>query len=170
MAGALQRLDRALRLMLPAVTALVAALLGAVPWPLPGVAPTSPDLLLGTVYFWAIHRSGALPFSVVLLLGTLQDVLTATPLGMHALLLLLVHGIAAAQRRALTAGGFARTWCGLVAATIATGILGWLIVSVYYLTIVWPVPLAAHVLLTIGIYPGISAVLARVDRLVSRGG
>lgn len=168
MPGALQRLDRALRLTLPTVTALAAALLGAVPWPMPGVAPTAPNLLLAAVYFWAIHRPGAMPFSVVLLLGTLQDVLTATPLGMQALLLLLVHGIAASQRRMLAGHSFARTWCGFVAATIATGALGWMIVSVYHLMIVWPAPLVAHVLLTIGVYPAVSAILARVDRLMAR--
>lgn len=59
----------------------------------PSLEPSTvlPNVAAIMVLFWGWYRPALLPSFVVFLLGLLQDVLSGTPLGLHALTLLLMQ-------------------------------------------------------------------------------
>ena len=72
-----------------------------------------PAVTLACVYFWSLFRPAAMPPPVVFLIGVLLDLLGYLPLGVGALTLLAVHGLAVRWRRVLTRQGFLRGLAGV---------------------------------------------------------
>ncbi|MBI4966985.1 MAG: rod shape-determining protein MreD [Rhodospirillales bacterium] len=124
-----QRLDGAARNMLPAGVTLLLLILAQIPLHLPGVANIMPPLALIGVYYWAIHRPDLLTAGSAFLIGVLQDLLAGLPLGVSALVLLLVQGIVAARRRFFLGRGFGALWFGFGLVGLAASLAVWVLVS-----------------------------------------
>ncbi|MBT4710871.1 MAG: rod shape-determining protein MreD, partial [Alphaproteobacteria bacterium] len=108
------RLLRILRLLLPGLVTFVAVLLTVLPLGIPFAAVVTPFLSLMAVYYWSIYRPDLLPPAAVFVLGVLQDILTGGPVGLLALVLLLVQALAVSQRRILLGQAFSVEWAGLL--------------------------------------------------------
>lgn len=154
-----------LRSLLPAAVTLVAVLLAAVPFGVPFFAVVTPFLSLMAVYYWSIYRPDLLPPAAVFAIGILQDVLTGSPVGLLALVLLLVRALAVSQRRILRGQAFVVEWAGFLLVAAGAGAAAWLLVSAYRFAVVPPSPFAVQALLTAAMYPLGSWVLARAARL-----
>ena len=87
-----------LRGLTPTALTLIMVFVSAVPWQLPGLAPVTPAFTVMAVFYWSIYRPDRLPYAATFAIGIFQDLVTGAPLGMTALVLLLVHGVVAAQR------------------------------------------------------------------------
>jgi rod shape-determining protein MreD len=116
------RMDTWVRHLVPVGVTLLLLLLTAIPTRMPGFSGIMPLLPMMGVYYWAIFRPDLLPAWVAFLIGLLADILAGTPLGVYALVLLLVQGIAAAQRKFFLGKSFAVTWWAF--GLLAGGALG----------------------------------------------
>ena len=161
------RLLRILRTLLPGLVTLLAVLVAVLPLGISFAAVVTPFLSLMAVYYWSIYRPDLLPPAAVFAIGVLQDILTGGPVGLLALVLLLVQALAVSQRRILLGQGFTVEWAGLLLVTAGAGLVSWLLASVYYLALVPPLPFVVQALITAALYPLGSWLFTRVARLTA---
>lgn len=141
-------------------------LANTIPIGLPGWSQVAPALPLISVYHWAVHRPDLLPGILVFLIGLLHDLLNGLPLGLHALVFLLVHGVVVFKRRFLVGKSFRVQWVGFVVACVGAAALSWVLGSLHALRAIGPEPLAYQYLLTIGLYPAVAWLLLRWQQSV----
>ena len=158
------RLDGlARRLTLFALT-LVLVVVSVVPLHIPGFARVAPLLPLIAVYHWAIYRPALLPAFAVFVIGLLQDTLTGMPIGVNALVFLGVYGVVLSQRRFFAGKSFAVVWLGFAVVAAGAALSSWILVSVYYVTLVAPRPVLFQYLMTLGVFPLLVWVFLRWQR------
>lgn len=157
------RMDTWVRHLIPATATIFLLLLTVVPARLTAFADIAPMLPLMGVYYWAIYRPDLLPAWLAFAIGLLGDIVGGTPIGANALVLLLVQGTAAAQRRFFLGKSFAVTWWafGLLAAGAIA--LNWLLVTLIVGRVVDPAPVLFEYLMTLCCFPLLTWVLARTQ-------
>ncbi len=159
--GFWHRLDMLARQLTPAVLTLVLVIINVMPLHIPGFSRIAPLLPLMAVYHWAIFRPRLLPAYLVFLIGLLQDVLTGTPIGVNALVLLAVYGAVLSQKKFFIGKSFFILWLGF--SVIAAGALAvnWGLISAINLTLVEPRTVIFQYLLTLGFFPAVAFVFLR---------
>ena len=106
----LRRLDARLRLLVPFLLALCAALIDVLPLHGLGAWGLSPFSLLCVVYFWSLYRPDLFGPVATFASGIVYDALAGLPLGLSALVLLLARQFVVAQRRFFVARSFLVVW------------------------------------------------------------
>ncbi len=159
------RIAQFLRAILPGLVTLIAVLLVVLPFGVPFFAVVTPFLFLMAVYYWSIYRPDLLPPAAVFAIGILQDILTGGPVGMLALVLLLVQALAVSQRTVLLGQVFSVEWAGFLLVALGAGLASWLLASGYNLAVVPPGPFLAQGLITAALYPVGSWLFTRAARL-----
>lgn len=157
------RMDTWVRHLVPVGVTLMLLLLTAIPTRIPGLSGIIPMLPLMGVYYWAIYRPDLLPAWSAFLIGLLYDIIGGTPLGVNALVLLSVQGIAAGQRRFFLGKSFMVAWWafGLLAAAAAGAT--WLLVTILHGQALDASPVIFDYLLTMGLFPLLTWTLARTQ-------
>lgn len=157
------RMDTWVRHLIPVGVTLTLLLLTAIPTRVPGLSGIIPMLPLMGVYYWAIYRPDLLPAWSAFLIGLLYDIIGGTPLGVNALVLLAVQGVAAGQRRFFLGKSFMVAWWafGLLAAAAAG--TTWLLVTILYGQALDASPVIFDYLLTMGLFPLLTWTLARTQ-------
>ena len=87
---------------------------------LPAASTLAPDIVLIAVFYWTVHRPDLMRLWTVFVIGLLSDVLSGTPLGVHPLVLVLVHAAIISQHK-MFRGAVVRRWCGGLLADRAGG-------------------------------------------------
>lgn len=167
-ASAPQRLDLWLRQAAPLALTVLLAVLSAVPIGVPGYSAVVPGYTAMAAFYWAVFRPDLQPPFSLFLIGVLQDILVATPLGMTALSLMVVHGLAVSQRRALLGKPFVLAWLGFVVILALSAFIVWLLASILELQPVAPEPAVFQYLVTVTLFPVVAWVFVRVHRHVVR--
>lgn len=158
------RLGRALRSTIPGLLLLLCIFIAALPTGLPQFADVTPFLSLMAVYYWSIYRPDLMPAFVVFAAGLLQDVVGGTPVGLMALVLVLVHGVGVSQRRVFLGKSFPVEWWGFGLVTLGAGIVAWLLASLYFVYLLDPKSVAVQALLTVAVYPLVTRLFSRASR------
>lgn len=158
------RLDALARRLTPFALTLVLVVVSVVPLHIPGFARVAPLLPLIAVYHWAIYRPALLPAFAVFVIGLLQDTLTGMPIGVNALVFLGVYGVVLSQRRFFAGKSFAVVWLGFAVVAAGAALSSWILVSVYYVTLVAPRPVLFQYLMTLGVFPLLVWVFLRWQR------
>ena len=164
-----QRLDKTGRNLAPFAVTVMLVLIGLVPVPLPGYAPVAPYLTAIAVYYWAIHRPDLMRPGTSFLIGLLQDLLTGGPLGVNALLLVMVHWTVMTQRRVLQASTFTMMWLGFALVMLGVACIQWLAFSVLSAAVLPFNPALFQALLTMAFFPAVAWLLIRVHRAFLQG-
>lgn len=165
---ATQRVDVWLRHSTPIAFAVLLAILSTVPVGVPGYAAVVPAYTAMSAFYWAVFRPDLQPPFALFLVGVLQDVLVATPLGMTALTLMVVHGLAVSQRRAFLAKPFVLAWFGFVLIHALAAFVVWLLASILALRPVGPEPAVFQYLVTVTLFPVVAWIFVRLHRHVVR--
>lgn len=157
------RMDASVRHLVPFAVTLGLLLLTAVPSHLPFLTGISPMLPLVGVYYWAIYRPDLLPAWAAFVIGLLADVIAGTPLGVDALVLLVVQGLSARQRRFFLGKSFTVSWWAF--ALLAAGAAGatWALVALLVGRPMDASPLIFEYLLTLGLFPLLTWALAHTQ-------
>lgn len=163
-------LDLVARTLWPFTLTVLLLILGIVPLQIPHLAPVSPGFALISVYYWALHRPTILPAPAVFLIGVLNDFFGDAPVGVGALVLLIVYSIIVSQRRNFLGAPFALVWLGFAAVAAGAAFAAWMISSLLFGTAVDPRPAIFDCLLTVGLYPAVAHLFARAQRGLSRRG
>jgi len=163
-----QRLDVAARNLAPFAATVLLLLIGLVPLRLPYLPPIGTNLVLVSVYYWAMHRPTAMPGQVVLVIGLLIDLLGGGFLGVNALAMLAAYGAALGMRRWIIGASFAMVWGGYAVVAIGTMLLAWFVVLVMSGRVADIAPALSGTLFGIGAYPLLGALFAHMQRGVMR--
>ena len=153
-----------LRGFLPFLTSLLLAIIMVLPYKIPYFGNLMPYLTLIAVYYWVVVRPELLPVSAVFVIGLLQDILGGGPLGMMALLLLLVRQFVLIQGRNFLERDFLFNWLIFVIISLVFGFCGWAVASVYYKTVLNYWHAVGQSLLTIALFPVITWGLGKVRK------
>ncbi len=147
------RTDRLARNLSPAGLALALVIIGAVPLHIPGYARVVPMLPLMAIYHWTVFRPQTMPAILVLVIGLLQDALTGLPIGVNALVYLIVYGLVLSQRSFFVGKSFAMLWLGFVLVCVVAAVATWVLVSAYNGILAAPSPVFFQAIATIAIFP-----------------
>jgi rod shape-determining protein MreD len=159
-----RRLDAASRHAWPASCMIFGLFLIGLPIGLPAQAELRPAYAMACVFFWSLYRPSSLPAPIVALTGILLDLLGLSPLGLWAVLLLLLQGSTLAARRRLAPQAFLMTWASFAGLSALFSGLAWALQSLLALSFLPLLPLAVQVLACIGVYPALAALFIRAHR------
>ena len=162
--GILQRIDGAARRSTPLAITLLIVVLAVVPLRLPDYVVFTPRFALMAVFYWSVHRPDLMRPWGAFAVGLLDDILGGTPLGLNALVLLLVHAGLVAQQKNFHGKPFALVWCGFAFAALAATLIS--VALAYFLvgrTAEGPA-LFLQFALTVALYPIVGWVLTRAQR------
>ncbi len=159
-----RQLDTASRYAFPAGFMVFGLFIIGLPLGLPGQADLRPVYAMACVYFWSLYRPASLPAPVVALTGLLLDLLGLAPLGLWAVLLLVLQGATLAVRRRLVQQTFIRIWAVFSGFAALFSGLAWLLQSLLTLQLLPAQPLAIEVLFALGLYPALVGFLIRAHR------
>lgn len=132
--------------------------------PLPFFANLIPHLTLIGVYYWSVFRPGLMPIWLVFIIGVLQDVLSGGPLGMTALLLIMVRLLVSLQGRKFLERDFLFSWLIFGFVAIVFGLCAWMLASFYNKMPSGTLESLGQVILTIAIFPPLYWMLGAVRK------
>jgi rod shape-determining protein MreD len=147
------RMDVLARQLTPFGLTLVLVVIGVVPFHIPGFARVVPLLPLMAIYHWAIFRPELMPSYAVFVIGILQDTLTGAPIGVNAMVFLIVYGVVLSQQRFFVGKSFAIIWLGFALVAAGAAAVSWVLVSAYNVTLVEPSAVLFQYLVTLGAFP-----------------
>lgn len=144
---------------LPALLTLLLVLIGAVPIGAPLIGPVLPAFGLAAVFIFAIHRPDLMPHWLAFMIGLIQDLVVGGPLGLNALLLLVVQGLCSSQRRFLAGRPFWLVWLGFMMVALPASVVQWLIACAYLTAIVPYRDVLMQATVTTALFPLVAAPL-----------
>ncbi len=162
--GLWHRLDVASRYAAPGVQTVVVLLLLSAPLGLPGQAQLQPAWALTSVFFWSLYRPSSMPALLVFAIGLLLDLLAQGPVGIHVIILLLIHACVLRYRRSLARTDFTLVWLAFIGLASASALAEWLLVAVLTWSPVPPWPGLFELGVAAGLYPLLALYLITLHR------
>lgn len=162
------RLDLVARNLFPFALALLLVMAGMVPLRLPDLSPIVPLFGLIAVYYWSIYRPDLLPGWAVFLLGLVQDLLSGGPVGVYALVFLLLSAAVGSQRRFLATGSFTVVWAIFLPVAATAFFLMWLLYCLNLDLLIDARSVTFQYLTTIAVYPCLAWLFAQAQRAIVR--
>ncbi len=156
-----QQLDLITRHSLPVIFTVLLVIMNMIPLHVPGLSRIVPVLPLMAIYHWAVYRPEVMPPLAVFLIGVLYDILSGAPLGVNALVFLVVYGVVAFQQRFFTGKSFLVIWFGFGLVAMGAAILSWVLVSILSGTIVEPRAVFFQFILNFAFFPALAWLLLR---------
>ncbi len=163
---AIEKMSAALRLLVPYLLALAMFVLDTVSVAIPQLSDIRPSLTLLTIFYWSIYRPTLFPVFIPFLAGLMFDVLANLPLGLTAIIFVLVQWLVRSQRRFLMGQPYITVWTGFAFIAILGAATQWGLFGL--IEGGWPplMPVAASVALTIFLFPAINVLLLMTHRLL----
>lgn len=164
MSALLRQTSRRIRALLPILSSIALVLIGLLPLGLPHFDTVAPSFALMAVFYWSIFRSDLMTMVGAFLIGLLLDLLCAGPLGLNALILVVVHELGVSQRRVFLGSSFFVNWAAFALVIGAVVPLSWALVSLLHWRLLPTAPVLAQVMLSLVLYPGVYWLLSRLER------
>lgn len=146
---------------------LAAALLLLIPMgvPLFLYGPGLPHLGMLCVYYWAVHRPLLFPPWLAFSFGLVCDAWMGMPLGLNAVLMLLLAALLNTQFEVFASRPFLFAWAVLAPSCVAYHLASWAVLQLlgFPLSVV---PFLVQSLLSYMMYPLISLLLSRIQQAV----
>jgi len=161
---ALPRVNGSAARVLPIATTILAALITILPLRIPGYAALTPAFTLMAAYHWTIYRPDLLPPLALFVVGLGEDLLVGAPVGVSALLLLLVYTAATSYRRYFVNRTFPFVWGGFTLLTCCAMLGLWALHCALDATLLDFRNTIFRTVLTIAIFPLASFLLGRTQR------
>lgn len=172
----IRRLELLLWLVTPAIITFLLFILCAIPKYIWGINYIMPVLPLIPVFYWGRLQAGEMPYWFVFLCGLLMDVVSGLPLGLSALLYLLLLVILHNQSKYIHKESFVITWGYFILLLGIVSVFEWIIMS-FSGNQLHAIPAAViRWLITISLYPvlhkmfdGISEHIKQRKWIISHG-
>jgi rod shape-determining protein MreD len=149
----LHRLDQNARRLLPTLISFILGGAVVLPVGLPHWGQLAPPLLLISVFYWSTVRPDLMPPTAAFVLGLFQDLLTGSPLGVGALIMVLTQWIMRGQRRYLANRPFFLMWAAFAPVVVIAGILDWIIYTLLIFHIVPAMEALVRIVLGFFLFP-----------------
>ena len=115
-----------------------------------------PAIGMVCVYYWIIHRPDIFNLLSVYLLGMVEDILSAVPMGTNIFSLLVMYVLLLNLGRFFNGKPFIVTWYGFAILSFITVLSKWLVVSIYYAQFLPFVQVLFCYLFSVAAYPILS--------------
>lgn len=89
-------------------------------------------LLLMSIFHWSLFRPKLVPHYFAFLIGLAFDIFSGMPLGLNALLFVVVQWFVKGQRHVLTGQSFMALWVGFAMVLGPALLIEWLVMSVFF--------------------------------------
>lgn len=147
------RLLVGLKSLLPVGLTVLLVLAAYLPYGSAELSRLFPQFALISVFFWSVYQPNLMPAGAAFLIGFVSDVLSGMPLGLTALVLVLLQYAALHQRRAFVGRPFLVGWFGFALLAAVAMVLVWLGASLFYMTAFEPAPVLVQLASTVAVYP-----------------
>ena len=151
--------------MMAQLVTLVLAIVTVIPLDIPDYAAVTPDFLLIAIYHWSLDRPNDLPYSVVFAIALLEDFLTAGPPGLVELTLLIVRWTVLNTRRLFIGRSFPFVWGGFAVTAMIVAFADWILASMLASAMQDLRSVAFRTVLTVAVYPIMTPLFARLQKL-----
>jgi rod shape-determining protein MreD len=148
-----QRIDGWARVLSPFCICLLFILISVAPLRLPVLSTAAPLLPLMAVYHFGLFRPTLLPHWLVLLFGLLVDLLAGTPVGVNAVVWLMVRYFVEANQRFLVDKPFMVIWFGYALASAGAVAGTWALTCFLLWMPIDPRPAIFQYLIALALYP-----------------
>lgn len=154
-----ERAEASLRLVAPYGLMLVLFICSVISIAFPSNNSMKAPFFLMAIYYWATYRPTLIPSWFVFSAGILADFITGLPLGLSALIYVVVQWLVTDQRRFLMGQSFLMIWIGFMIVSLAAGLIQWAVFGLVHYN--WPSlkPLLFSVCLGVALFPLISILL-----------
>jgi rod shape-determining protein MreD len=142
----------------PLIITALALVLALAPLDLSRGYLPAPDIVLASVFFWAIFGPAFLPAWAVFALGIAQDLATGAPIGFWALIYLLAYGFSLSQRVFFFGRTLPGAWIGFAMVALLTAVVTWFAGSTYFMRWLQPEPIFLQALVSIAVFPLVAKV------------
>lgn len=162
----LKKLKRTGRLALPYVILALFMMINLINLPFSSTGAVKPYLIVSFIYYWAIYRPTIIPPLLCFLLGVLMDILSGTPIGLHAFIFVGVQWLIRDQRRFLMGQPYGTIWAVFGLVCVACGAWQWGLLGLTQLS--WPSPLFGliSIAMSLVLFPFISLLLNAIHRIL----
>jgi rod shape-determining protein MreD len=169
-AAALPRVNGGVARIWPIATTLLASVIAILPLRVPGYAALTPAFSLMAAYHWTIYRPDLLPPLGLFAIGIGEDLLSGGPVGINALVLLLVRLAVLRWRRHFVNCTFPLVWGGftLLASAAMCGL--WALHCLLQFALLDLRTAVFRTALTIALFPAASFALGRSQRALMGAG
>lgn len=125
-----------------------------------------PSLTLPVVYYWTLRQPDVMPAWAAFLIGLWQDILIGGPLGLMALLLVLLRGAVETQRPVLLPQSGLFQWVGYALMSLGIVALGWVVAGLWSGRVFQVLPFLGHWGLGVLIYGVLGWLFGRIDQFL----
>ncbi len=147
------QLDLVARSLSPMAITLLLVMVSVLPMHIPFFGMVSPVLSLMAVYYWSVFRPDLMPSFAVFGAGLFQDILSGTPLGVFALVFMLVRVAVVSRQKLFTGNSFVAMWWVFMLVAAGSLVLVWGLASLLNMTLISPLGVAFQVFLTFALFP-----------------
>ena len=147
------QLDLVARNLSPMAITLLLVMVSVLPMHIPFFGTVSPVLSLMAVYYWSVFRPDLMPSFAVFGAGLFQDILSGTPLGVFALVFMLVRVAVVSKQKFFTGNSFVVMWWVFMLVAAGSLVLVWGLASLLNMTLISPLGVAFQVFLTFVLFP-----------------
>ncbi|MBT5433787.1 MAG: rod shape-determining protein MreD [Alphaproteobacteria bacterium] len=166
MEGFVRKLRQAIIALAPPLTGMILVLATATPLYIGHIGEVMPQLGVIAVFFWVIYRPDLMTYGAAFAIGLVADIVMGAPLGITALVLIVVRRVVLAQRRYFIGKPFRVLWFGFALIALPASLLGWLIASIYLFDGLAILRVLVQAGLTIVMFPPIAWLLTRCQVLL----
>jgi len=152
----------------PGLVLMLCVLLGRLPLGVPHLGSVAPLLPLAAVFFWSVRQPQLMTPTMVFVAGLIDDVLAGTPLGLGALVLLLVRWLVVSQRLVFLGKPFALMWWGFAIVAMVAVTMAWLLGGLARGALIPAGSIAVQLALTMIAFPAAVWLFGRIDHFVAR--
>ncbi len=160
------RINQIARGLIPFLLSLLLLLVFLTSTGIPGFVKVAPSMTIISVYYWSISRPELLPLYSVFILGLIEDVLVGGPLGIQAIVLVLVAYTVSTQRHFFTFAPFGYIFSTFILVVTAGLGVNWLVNSLFAWELWDFMTLLVKAAMTMIFYPVVHWLLAKVDRTI----
>ncbi len=164
------RLSDAFWMLMPVGLTLFLLLLLFLPYGVGGLSTAALPMAMLSVYFWTVHRPDCLPIGVSFLLGIAVDAIGGNPLGLSAIVLVLLHWGTLWQRRYLVGKSFTVTWVGFGLLGFSITLLYWLIANLSHVAVLNPLPAVIAFAIVLAAYPAFAFLFGKLHARLPEAG
>ena len=160
------RIHKFWNLLAPIALILIFFVLTVIPHQISNFGTIKPDLLLIAIFYWSVHRPGIVKPSICFLTGLLLDILSAFPLGLNALVFVIVQKLISDQRRVFLGQPYYVSWIGFGLICLLANAIK---IGVFYLmndALPGMEEIYFNVMITIAIFPIVTILLIGSHKLM----
>ncbi len=162
------QLNLVARSLSPMAITLLLVMVSVLPMHIPFFGMVSPVLSLMAVYYWSVFRPDLMPSFAVFGAGLFQDILSGTPLGVFALVFMLVRVAVVSKQKFFTGNSFVVMWWVFMLVAAGSLVLVWGLASLLNMTLISPLGVAFQVFLTFALFPCFAWLFFRVQQAFLR--